>query len=135
MELRAKAVAVATLSAIARTGEMPPTVPQDAMRDLGIDPERRLQPPLAAASAFTPERFGGSALRARVAPRGRAPYAQHPRGRRTYCARGLEAFCQVVIGPDPGSGGAEGQRRSPYEQKTQQSRGRGLTTAPQPLHS
>jgi pyruvate dehydrogenase E1 component len=39
-EVDAKAIVVATLSALARTGEVPPSVAQDAMKDFGIDPER-----------------------------------------------------------------------------------------------
>jgi pyruvate dehydrogenase E1 component len=39
-EVDAKAIVLATLSALASTDDLPHTVPQEAIKDLGIDPER-----------------------------------------------------------------------------------------------
>lgn len=41
LEVDAKAVVLATLSALARAGDLPSTVPQEAMKGLGIDPQRQ----------------------------------------------------------------------------------------------
>jgi pyruvate dehydrogenase E1 component len=40
-EVDAKAIVLATLGALARAGDLPNTIPQEAMKDLGIDPERK----------------------------------------------------------------------------------------------
>ena len=40
-EVDAKAIVLATLGALTRAGDLPNTIPQEAMKDLGIDPERK----------------------------------------------------------------------------------------------